>query len=149
MVVGSRWRRRVIGRCTLGIDRIPNTRILDKRPQLNTIGDLALRMSRAAPSRTRTSVQPKWNRLGIAPNRDIASEDRIVHALELALEQTVELGVLRCLLAVFDGETVWCIARLLSVDLGKADHLRIVGELLREGDEVICGILLGTWSGCC
>ena len=40
-------------------------------------------------------------------NLETTNERRLVSTLELALEEPVELLVLRCLLAVRDGDGVW------------------------------------------
>lgn len=55
----------------------------------------------------------------------------ILGTVKLALEETRELAVLGCLLAVRNLEGVGRVARLLDEDLGELDHIRVVVERVR------------------
>jgi hypothetical protein len=72
----------------------------------------------------------------------IVSELLLVGALELALEQPVEFSILGGLLAVWYGNGVRRVPRLLNKYLSESNHFGVVIERLREIDHGIAGILL-------
>lgn len=73
---------------------------------------------------------------------DTANEDGGVVTFELALEQTVEFGILGGLLAVLHALRGGRVAGLLSENLGKFDDIGIVLEGLGEVDHIVGSVLL-------
>jgi hypothetical protein len=139
---GGRWGRRSSS-SRRSRDRTTFTRVGGDLVQLLTVRNWTGWVRRARSSRVD----------GSDTERDVASliagELGELGARELAVEETGELVVLRCRLAVRDLERVGCVARLLHIQLGEADHLRVVFELLCERDHLVCCVLLraGRWRG--
>ena len=114
-------------------------RIVGDISQLLAIGNATLRIRRAA-LRRRKALQSEWHS-SFRTRLEITNKG-ILRALELTLEQPVQLGVLWRLLAVRNGKRVGGVARLLDKDLRKLDHVGVVVELLCEIDHLVGCVLL-------
>jgi len=114
-------------------------------------------VSRATPRRVQDGCLSKWDRARVARLESAGEVDRIC-ALELALEEPIELLITRRLLAILDADgiglgygkdksfsgeehTTYGVARLLSKDLGKLDHIRRV-QFLGEVHHYVGIVLL-------
>lgn len=97
-------------------------------------------MSRAASRWVDGARQAEGNS-ALRTRLEVPNELRL-DTLELALEEPVQLLVLRCLLAIRDGERVGGVAWLLDEDLRELDHVGVVVECLGEVDHLITRVLL-------
>lgn len=109
--------------------------------ELRPIRNSSSLVGRAAAWRVHWALLSERNRTGAA-NGHVAYKQLRIDALKLALEQPVELCVLRGLLAVRNGEGVGGVTRLLDEHLRERDHVGVVLERLCEIDHLVSGILL-------
>lgn len=150
-------------RCSYKQPNAPDTRVRGDGRQLRPVGNAALLVRGAALRRAHGRAHAERDRARL-PDGDVADELRWVRALELALEEPVELRVLRRRLAVRHGqrrglhaganrisirmdmnvvgEGAYGVARLLREELRELDHVRVALERLGEVDHRVGGVLL-------
>lgn len=135
-----------------------DTRISGNIGELSTIGDGATGIGGAAAGGRKSGTHAERNstggtngqvsgkHLGVAPLELIMGvrliSDGWANKTNLALEQSVELGVFGSLLAVEDGEGVGGVTRLLRKDLRERNKLGVVFERLGKIDHVVGGVLV-------
>ena len=83
--------------------------------ELRSVGDRALGVSRATPGRAQDGCLSKWYRAWAACLITVGELGGVC-ALELALEEPVQLRITRCLLAVLDAE---------GIRLGRGSRVKI------------------------
>lgn len=106
----------------------PNSGIIRNVSKLGSVGNGATGIRGAATCGVESCILTEGYG-SLSSDSDVAYKQLLVRSLVLALEEAVELLVLRCLLAVWDGEGIRRVSGLLDEDLGELD-----GDSFEEQD---------------